>query len=82
MGANSVFPDGNRSYDAGIDKVDHQFTHAFECDQASPDGSPVVAATMHRRFREIRLTQSRKSVQWFCDNDMRKNKDLKRKERI
>ncbi|TAX75604.1 hypothetical protein ELI00_04710 [Rhizobium ruizarguesonis] len=25
---------------------------------------------------------SRKSVQRFCDNDMRKNKDLKRKERI
>ena len=25
---------------------------------------------------------SRKSVQRFCDNDMRKNKDLKRDERI
>jgi len=25
---------------------------------------------------------SRKSVQRFCDNDMRKNKDLKRGERI
>ncbi|NKM79181.1 hypothetical protein GFL84_18035 [Rhizobium leguminosarum bv. viciae] len=25
---------------------------------------------------------SRKSVQRFCDNDMRKNKDLKREERI
>jgi len=25
---------------------------------------------------------SRKSVQRFCDNDMRKNKDLKRSERI
>jgi hypothetical protein len=25
---------------------------------------------------------SRKSVQRFCDNDMRKNKDLKRQERI
>ncbi|AUW44872.1 hypothetical protein CUJ84_Chr004567 [Rhizobium leguminosarum] len=35
-----------------------------------------------RNSLELLYSMSRKSVQRFCDNDMRENKDLKREERI
>ncbi|WP_245483811.1 hypothetical protein [Rhizobium ruizarguesonis] len=49
---------------------------------SKPGGCETIRRLRAMHGPSGRQSMSRKSVQRFCDNDMRKNKDLKRDERI